>query len=86
MQNKQMHPDSEIRFYGPLGEYGFLSNHYRAPFELDDRLWPTVEHYFQAAKTANVVERERIRSLSSPGKARAAGRALNLPCDWDEAK
>ena len=39
-----------ISFSRSSGIHGALSNFAVAPFELDGRQWPTVEHYFQAAK------------------------------------
>ena len=35
------------------GEYAFLSNFYPSTFILDGKIYPTVEHYFQAQKTTN---------------------------------
>lgn len=71
-----------ILFYGPIGKYGFLSNFYRSPFECSGVVWPTIEHYFQASKTSDHFERDRIRLLKSPGAARSLGRTLTVTSTW----
>lgn len=53
---------------------------------LDGVAYGSVEHAFQAAKTLNRAERERIRQLASPGEAKRAGRRLTLRPDWDQVK
>jgi ribA/ribD-fused uncharacterized protein len=68
------------------GKYRFLSNFYDAPTWYEGVLYPTSEHAFQAAKTLDPEERERIRKLETPGKAKRAGRALKLRDDWEDVK
>lgn len=68
------------------GEYRFLSNFWPSPIELDRMIYPTVEHAFQAAKTDNRPERERIAALPTPGSAKRAGRKVALRPDWEHVK
>ena len=71
------------------GEYAFLSNFYELPKMITDDCYiayPTVEHYFQAAKTNNISMRKAISIMDSPGKAKRAGRKLDLRYDWEEIK
>jgi len=68
------------------GEYSFLSNFYPVEIELDGQVYPTLEHAFQAAKTSNKYERERIRLMATPGQAKNAGRHVQLEKGWDIAK
>ena len=70
------------------GDFEFLSNFYPSPIvgKDDEILYPTVEHYFQAHKTLNLEERQRIANASSPGLAKRAGRAVNLRKDWEKVK
>ena len=75
---------SPIYFYGPVGRHGFLSNFYKSPFEFDGEVWPTMEHYFQATKTTNEVERDWIRNLKSPGAARSFGHGLVVSGEWED--
>lgn len=70
------------------GQYAFLSNFYDSPLPTNggEVIYPTVEHYFQAMKTENPRERERIRLAPTPGKAKRLGRNVNLRADWEEVK
>lgn len=52
----------------PLGTF---SNH---PFQLDDRVWPTVEHYIQAMQFRDEGRQELIRLADNPNTARKLGK------------
>lgn len=39
-----------IKFYHAYEENGEFSNYYESKFYLDNKSWPSVEHYFQAQK------------------------------------
>lgn len=69
-------------FRGPT--FGFLSNFARTPLIHDGLHYPTAEHLFQALKTHNPLERERIAKLPTPGQAKKAGRQLALRSDWPD--
>ena len=71
-----------ISFSGP---YRFLSNFYISPMYIDYATFDSVENYFQAQKTKTTTEHEKIR-LASPSQAKALGRKVPLPKDWDEKK
>jgi len=68
------------------GEFEFLSNFYPSviPGRFGD--YPTVEHFFQAMKTDNIVDQEKIRTAETPGKAKRLGRRVQLRSDWDLIK
>jgi ribA/ribD-fused uncharacterized protein len=69
------------------GDFYFLSNF--SPYKFRDKsgvLWQTVEHYFQAMKTVDMVERGRIWSAYHPGIAKKLGRNVELRSDWDILK
>lgn len=67
-------------FYDPTDpETGFLSNFFRASFDLDERTWPTVEHYYQAQKFANDAYTERIHLAVSPREAKTLGQTQDFP-------
>lgn len=68
------------------GSYRFLSNFFPAPVMFEDHEYPTVEHAFQAAKTTSEKERRAIRSQSTPGRAKAHGRKVELREDWERVK
>ena len=65
------------------GRYAFLSNFTVAPVVLDNAEYPSVEHAFQAAKTLNEKEREKIRKAPSAGTAKKLGRSVTLRKDWN---
>lgn len=75
-----------LNFFDPSDpDTGFLSNFFRASFDLDGHSWSTVEHYYQAQKFANDDYAERIRVAVSPREAKTLGRTPDLPlrADWE---
>ena len=68
------------------GDHDFLSNFHRHPFRWDGETWATAEAAFQAAKTLDGRERERIRAAASPGEAKRLGRRVDLRLDWERVK
>ena len=66
-------------------ELGAFSKH---SFFLEDREWPSVEHYFQAMKFESEQEQEKIRQAPHPKKARKMGRSRfrKLRKDWRKVK
>lgn len=73
---------SVIRFYGGSP----FSNFAPVPIEVDGKLWPSTEHYYQAMKTLDPAMQESIRSMRTPGRAKRAGRMVDLRPDWEEIK
>jgi len=65
------------------GEYRFLSNFFPCDEGVlyDGKLYPTSEHAYQAAKTLDKVEREQVRSCSTPAQAKDLGKSLSLNQD-----
>lgn len=68
------------------GAFAFLSNFYESPISWRGNKYPTVEHAFQAAKTLNPMERQRIVAARTPGQAKRLGRSVHLRPDWEEVK
>lgn len=69
------------------GQWRFLSNFY--PAEVigpQGLLYPTVEHAFQAAKTADPKHQQFIQQQSTPGKAKREGRKVALREEWETIK
>lgn len=74
----------EIRSF--KGAYEFLSNFYMAPVEYEGITYPSSEHAFQAAKTFDVDERKHIAALPTPGKAKYAGKRVELRPGWNQIR
>ena len=65
--------------------FGAWSDH---PFCLEDKEWPTVEHYFQAMKFEDESYQEKIRQAADSKKARKLGRSRlkKVRKDWKKVK
>ena len=68
------------------GEYAFLSNFYFSPMIIDNVVYTTNEHFFQAMKSLNPKERQSIVLAPTPGKAKRLGRKVSLRKDWEDIK
>jgi len=68
------------------GDYRFLSNFYPSVIIRHARIYDTVEHAYQAAKTNNQYEKDMIRRMSTPGCAKKLGKQATLRYDWDDVK
>lgn len=76
-----------IFVFDPIGKYACLSNFFESVLELDGRIWPTVEHYFQAQKFVSLSEQEAIRSAPTAAEAkRRAWRHVEIRSDWDKVR
>ena len=68
------------------GPYRFLSNFWLSTIHLDGLPFYHVEGAFQAAKTLDEKDRERIADMVNPGDAKAAGRKVTMREDWQDVK
>lgn len=62
-----------------------FSNYFPAKITIDDKVWPTVEHYFQAQKfPSNPEYQEQIRVAKTPAAAKKLGKTAEVPmrADW----
>jgi len=78
--------NNDIFFWTRHDKYGFCSNFYRAPVLIDDEIWPTTEHYYQAQKTFNHQEQGVILHCKTPKEAKFAGYHVKLRHDWELVK
>jgi len=69
---------------GFTGEHRFLSNFWVHPMTWNGHEAASGEHHFNAAKTLDPVEAERVRSAGSPRAAKQVGRTVTLRPEWDE--
>ena len=67
-------------------KYGCFSNFYEGPYIIDDKVWPTTEHYFAAMKSEDEKEREAICKAATPLDAKRMGRVVKLRPDWEDVK
>lgn len=65
------------------GPHFFLSNFYPYRFEWRGTEWKSSEHAFQAAKTSNVADFERIRTAVRARDAKTLGRSIEKRPDWE---
>ena len=72
-----------IRFYGPDEPFGSFSNFSRHSVLVFGLVWMTSEHAFQAMKSLNPEERQRVRAQPTPGKAFREGHKISIRPDWD---
>lgn len=69
------------------GEYRFLSNFWPCRIEYGGRVFPSVEHAYQAAKFRDTTIIEAIQAVRSPGKAkRMAKFHQRFDLSWEERK
>jgi len=67
-------------------EHGYLSNFHFSPILINDRMYDTVEHFFQASKATNNSEHNMVRTTRTPGKSKTMGRIIQLRENWEEIK
>lgn len=68
------------------GKHRFLSNFYPAAVTYAGVIFPTVEHAYQASKSAKPADHLRIAALPSAGQAKRAGRKLDIRHDFERDK
>ena len=67
-------------------DFAFLSNFYSIEVEFEGKVYPSVEHAYQAAKTRDEMSREEIRKATTPGKAKKLGQKVGMCSDWEHHK
>lgn len=64
------------------GRFWPLSNFFPHDIVVDGATYPTVEHWFQAAKALDAADRDRIRNAATPAEAKRLGRSVTMVDDW----
>lgn len=78
-----------IRFYHSSEPWGLLSNFSRHAVFVHGRVWPTVEHFYQAQKFAGTTHEEAIRCCRTPMMAKRRATELartHRRDDWVQVK
>lgn len=65
------------------GRWWFLSNFFVSPLTVAGVAYPSAEHAFNAAKTADPAQAEMVRAAPTPGAAKRIGRQVTLRDEWD---
>lgn len=68
------------------GPYRFLSNFWPNEVTFDDETYPSIEHAYQAAKTLDPEDREKIRLAPTAAKAKKFGKVVTLRPDWNDVR
>jgi len=68
------------------GLYRWLSNFWPIQIEYEGKIYPSVEHAYQAAKTLDNGDREAIRIEPNPAAAKKLGNKVQLREDWEDIK
>ena len=65
-----------------------LSTFVAYSFDLEGRVWPTVEHYFQGMKFSDLARQEKVRAAATPMEARKLGRKRHksFRSDWKQVR
>lgn len=85
--NRLQHQEREpVTFHRLADEYGTFTNYSRHPVIIDGLVWPTCEHYYQAAKVPDTELADRIREAPTPSRARDLGRSTEVRVrpDWHD--
>ena len=76
-----------IAFYDQTTDWFEFSNFYRHEIEINDEVWPTVEHYYQAMKFCGQEYYHLIKAAPNPREAKRLGKCNpNIVTDWEEYK
>jgi ribA/ribD-fused uncharacterized protein len=67
-------------------QFGWLSNFHPAAITLNEKIWPSVEHFYQAMKSPFPIEQELIRGAATGGRAKRLGREITLRDNWETLK
>ena len=69
------------------GEFSYLSNFSNHGFtDKNGYYWKTVEHYYQAQKATNRVDKLKVKEANTPGQAKKIGSKIKLRKDWNNVK
>ena len=71
---------------GFKNEYFFLSNFYSSNIRFLGINYPTIEHFYQAAKSFWPGEVQLIVEAENPGQAKRLGKKIELHPDWENIK
>lgn len=68
------------------GKYAFLSNFWPCDIEIENIIYPSAEHAYQAMKSEHNSDRLIIKMLSTAENAKILGKKVDLRKDWKWVK
>jgi N-glycosidase YbiA len=68
------------------GSHRWLSNFAACSVTFDGKVYTTVEHAYQAAKSLNLEYREAVRYARTAGEAKRLGKLAPMRHDWEDIK
>lgn len=85
---KEKTDNTPVKFYSRKNPFGEFSNFALFPITVDEKLWGTSEHYYQAHKYDTKDLQEYVRAAGSPEEAAKRGRQKDLPKrkNWKQVK
>lgn len=77
-----------IKFNSKSADYSWLSNFHPSPIEIQGKMYPTVEHWFQSQKFSKPDLQEKIRLAATPSKAKHLGKTRDPSFNtaWNEER
>lgn len=84
-----IHSKGKIEFYHSDQPWGELSNFSKHSVFLKNKIWPTVEHYYQAQKFSGTENEELIRRTATPTLAKLLSQNISESLfrqDWSSIK
>ena len=68
------------------GQRAFLSNFHLCPVVVEGIRWKSVEHFYQAAKAADIADKRRIWAAPTAAQAKRLGQTVRIRPDWNTVK
>lgn len=68
------------------GKFAFLSNFYPSPIVIGGVEFPTAEHAYQAGKSHDEADAQRIARAGTPREAKKMGQTVPLDGNWESRK
>jgi hypothetical protein len=75
-----------LAFSSKHPDLAWLSPKYPVDISIEGERWPSVEHFYQAMSTTDLVLRQRIRSAATAGEARSLAHTEPNRWNWEKLR